>query len=103
MHQSEAPLENYWDFIDQTVCRPGKVQRQVSNGPKRVHVKKIQSIVCPTTMISFLYGPTERRYHESLMLSRSRVLYQLEQHSFGPHEDILCMYGNLAYPLRAHF
>lgn len=29
MHQSEAPLENYWDFIDQTVCRPGKVQRQV--------------------------------------------------------------------------
>ena len=36
------------------------------------------------------------------MLARSGILNQLEDFSFGPHGEILCIYGDPAYPLRAH-
>ena len=40
IHQSGAPLENCWGFINGTVhsvCRPREGQRQLYNGHKRVH------------------------------------------------------------------
>ena len=85
-----------------SVCRPGEGQRQLYNGHKRVHGIKFQSIVCPDGMIANLYRPIEGRRHDSLMLARSRILDQSEHFSFGLHEEILCIYGDPAYPLRAH-
>ena len=51
-------LENCWGFIDGTVrpiCRPGKSQRVVYNGHKRVHTLKYQSVVAANGMIANLY------------------------------------------------
>ena len=53
-------------------------------------------------MIANLYGPIEGRSHDSFMLARSGILDQLEHFSFGPHGEIICIYGDPAYPLRAH-
>ena len=53
-------------------------------------------------MIANLYGPIEGRRHYSFMLARSGILNQLEHFSFGPHGEILCIYGDPAYPLTAH-
>lgn len=104
LHQIGAPLENCWDFVDQIVffvCKPVKWQRQ--QWTEASWWQKIQLFVCPTEMIAYLYGPTGKCYHESFMLSRSWILHQLEQHLFGPHGDILCIYGNMSYPLRAYY
>ena len=57
IHQSGAPWENYWGFVDKTVhsvCKPGEGQRQLYNGHKRVHGIKFQSIVCPSGIIANL-------------------------------------------------
>ena len=53
-------------------------------------------------MIANLYRLIEGRHHDSFMLARSGILDQLEHFSFGPHGEILCIYGDPAYPLRAH-
>ena len=47
IHDKGAALSNCWGFIDGTVrpiCRPGKRQRLVYNGHKKVHAIKFQSI-----------------------------------------------------------
>ena len=49
------------------------------------------------------YGPIEGRRHGSFMLARSRILDQLDHFSFGPHGEILCIYGDPAYPLQTPF
>ena len=57
IHQSGAPLENYWGFVDETVhsvCKPGEGQRQLYNGHKRAHGIKFQSIVYPDGIIANL-------------------------------------------------
>ena len=50
IHATGAPLPNCWGFIDGTVrpvSRPGKNQRVLYNGHKRVHAIKFQSILWP--------------------------------------------------------
>ena len=84
-----------------SVCRPREGQRQLYNGHKRVHGIKFQLKVCPDGMIANLYRPIEGRRHDSFMLSRSEILDQLEHFSFGLHGEILCIYGDPAYPLGA--
>ena len=103
MHDYDAPLDNCWGFIDGTVrpiCRPGENQPIVYNGHKRVHSIKFQSVVAPNGLIANLYGPVEGRRHDSGMLGDSGLLGKLQQHSFGPMNNILCIYGDPAYPLR---
>ena len=56
--------------------------------------------MAPNGLIANLYGPVEGRRHDAYMLARSNVLPLLEQHSFGPTRNILCIYGDPAYPLR---
>ncbi|MCP4800255.1 MAG: transposase family protein [bacterium] len=100
-----AALENCWGFIDGTVrpiCRPTQNQRVVYNGHKRVHAIKFQSVVAPNGMIANLFGPIEGRRHDSRMLAMSGLLEQLEQHSFGPDGQALCLYGDPAYAHRIH-
>ena len=59
---SGSPLKNCFGFLDGTVrkiSRPGKNQRQVYNGHKRVHALKYQSLILPNGLIANLYGPIE--------------------------------------------
>ena len=105
VHNKGAALDNCWGFVDGTVrpiCRPQRDQRAVYNGHKRVHAIKFQSVVTPNGMIANLYGPVEGRRHDSRMLAMSGLLEQLEQHSFSPTGQALCIYGDPAYPHRLH-
>ena len=98
IHAKGAALDNCWGFIDGTV-RPIS---SPNNGNKRVHALKYQSVVTPNGLIANLYGPVEGRRHDSAMLAMSDLPPQLEQHSFSPDGQALCIYGDPAYPLRVH-
>ena len=74
----------------------------MNNGHKRVHAIKFQSVTAPNGLIAYLYGPVEGRSHDNGMLAMSGLLQQLEQHSFAPDGQALCIYGDPAYPLRLH-
>ena len=63
IHRAGAALNNCFGFIDGTVraiSRPGKDQRLVYNGHKRVHALKFQSVSLPNGIIANLFGPVGR-------------------------------------------
>ena len=53
-------------------------------------------------MIANLFGPIEGRRHDSYMLRESGLLHELEQYSYDVEGNSLCIYGDPAYPIRAH-
>ena len=62
IHNAGAALSNCWGFVDGTVrpvCRPGKNQRILYNGHKKVHSLKFQSVVATNGLIANLFGPVE--------------------------------------------
>ena len=72
-----AALQNCWGFIDGTlrpISRPGRNQRVMYNGHKKVHSIIFQSIATPNGLIANLYGPVEGKRHDSAMLAQSQVL-----------------------------
>jgi len=98
-----TPLTNCFGFIDGTVraiSRPGQNQYIVYNGHKRVHALKFQAVAIPNGLIANLYGPIEGCRHDAGMLRESRLLETLERVALNPAGDILCLYGDPAYPLR---
>lgn len=98
-----SPLTNCFGFIDGTVrpiCRPGEKQHVVYNGHKRIHALKFQAIALPNGLIANLYGPVEGRRHDAGMLKDSGLLHVLEREAYNPRGEILCLYGDPAYPLR---
>ena len=100
-----ADLTNCWGFVDGTVrpiCRPTQNQRVMYNGHKRLHALKFQSVTAANGMIAHLYGPIEGRRHDCYMLRLSGLLRELEQRSYDPAGEVMCIYGDRAYPLRAH-
>ncbi|XP_066928677.1 uncharacterized protein [Clytia hemisphaerica] len=105
IHAKGAALENCWGFVDGTVrpiCRPGEHQRIVYNGHKRVHALKFQSVVAPNGLIANLYGPMEGRRHDCALLNASGLLQDLQNFSNDAAGNPLCIYGDPAYPIRAH-
>ncbi|XP_066918199.1 uncharacterized protein [Clytia hemisphaerica] len=105
IHAKGAALENCWGFVDGTVlplCRPGERQRIVYNGHKRVHALKFQSVVAPNGLIANLYGPMEGRRHDCALLNASGLLQDLQNFSNDAAGNPLCIYGDPAYPIRAH-
>ena len=104
IHAKGAALQNCWGFVDGTVqpiCRPGEHQRVVYNGHKRVHALKFQSVVAPNGLIANLVGPMEGRRHDCAMLlvcCKICRIFQMIQLETNP----LCIYGDPAYPIRAH-
>ena len=101
VHAKGAALDSCWGFIDGTVrpiCRPKRNQRVVYKGHKRVYALKFQSVVAPNGMIANLFGPVEGRRHDSALLAMSGLLNQLEERSFSPNGQALCIYGDPAYP-----
>ena len=73
------------------------MQRTVYNEYKRVHAMKFQAIATPNGLVANLYGPVEGRRHDSGMLADSAILPILEQYSFNPNGNQLCICGDLAY------
>ena len=66
-----AALDNCFGFIDGTarpICRPGKNQRLVYNGHKRVHALKFQSVTLPSGIIAQIFGPVGNGYLSSYSL-----------------------------------
>ena len=105
VHAKGGALDNCWGFIDGTVrpiCRPKRNQRVVYNGHKRVHALKFQAVAAPNGLIANLFGPVEGRRHDSALLAMSGLLNQLEERSFSPNGNALCLYGDPAYPHRVH-
>ena len=103
IHQKGAPLQNCWEFVHGTVrrvCRPGRNQRVLYNGHKKVHALKFQSVATPKGLVANLFGPVEGKRHDSSMLARSGLLPLLTQHAIDPNGNVLCIYGDPAYPLR---
>lgn len=102
IHRKGSALDNVWGFVDGTVrqcSRPLEDQRTIYNGHKRVHGLKFQSISTPNGLIVNLFGPVEGKRHDSAMLAMSNLLQNLRVHSYGPNRNILCVYGDPAYPL----
>ena len=100
-------LTNCWGFVDGTVrpvCRPTHRQKVMYNGHghKCVHALKFQSVVAANGMIAHLFGPIEGRRHDSFMLRQSGLLDELQQFSVNTAGQIMSIYGDPAYPLRAH-
>ena len=63
IHRAGAALDKCFGFINGTVLaisRPGKDQRLVYNGHKRVHALKFQSVSLPNGIIANLFGPVGR-------------------------------------------
>jgi len=103
VHDRGAALDNCWAFVDGTVraiSRPGENQRVLYNGHKKIHALKFQSVATPNGLIANLYGPVEGKRHDSAMLRMSDLLNQLQLYSYKPNGDLLCIYGDPAYPLR---
>ena len=102
IHDRGAALENCWAFVDGTVrpiARPGKNQRVLYNGHKKIHAIKFQSVAALNGLIANLYGLVEGKRHDSSMLRMSDLLNQLQQYSYKRNGDILCIYGDTTYPL----
>ena len=76
------------------------MQRVVYNGHKRVHALKFQSIATPNGLVANLFGSIEGRRHDSGMLADSDIYPQLQQFARNAQGDFMCIYGDLAYPLR---
>ena len=105
IHAKGAPLTNCWGFIDGTLratTRPQEFQRLMYNGHKRVHGFKFQSVTAPNGLIVNLFGPVEGSRHDSYVLRISGLLQKLEAHSFNVDGEVLCLYGDPAYPLSPH-
>ena len=64
-----------------------------------MHALKFQSVT-PNRMIANLFGPVEGRRQDSALLAMSGLLNQLQERSFSPSGQALCIYGNPAYPHR---
>ena len=83
-----------------SIARPDKNQRTVYNGHKRVHALKFQSIALPNGLSGNLFGPVEGCRHDAAMLRESQLLNLLERFAHTQAGDVLCLYGDPAYPLR---
>ncbi|CAH3123971.1 unnamed protein product [Pocillopora meandrina] len=100
-----AALDNCFGFVDGMVCpisKPGVNQRAVYSGHKRVHALKFQSLALPNGLTGNLFGPVEGRMHDVRMLDTSGLYVYLAQFAFSPAGQEMCIYGDLAYPLRTH-
>lgn len=98
-----SPLTHCFGFLDgtiQRISRPGKNQRQVYNGHKRVHSLKYQSLVLPNGLIANLFGPIEGRRHDCAMLTMSNLLPSLTTYAKDTNGADLCVYSDLGYPIR---
>ena len=70
------------------------------NGHKRLHALKYQSVTTSSGMIANLFGLVEGKRHDCAKLAMSELLQTLQRFSHGPNREVLCIFGDPAYPLR---
>ena len=78
--QNSGAIDNCFGFVDGTVrpvSRPGKNQRVLYNGHKKVHAIKFQSLAVPNGLVANLYGPVEGKKRDSSMLAESGLYNKL--------------------------
>lgn len=83
IHEQGAALTNCFGFIDGTIrpiCRPGKHQRIVYNGHKRIHSLKFQSVVLPNGLIANTFGPIGTYIincfiHSPYLFDKNRIIH----------------------------
>lgn len=103
IHNRGVALSNCWGLIDgtvRTVSRQGKNQRILYNGHKKVQSIKFQSVTGSIGLVANFYGPVEGKIHDSSLLMQSELLNKLQQYSVNCNDEIMCIYGDPAYPLR---
>lgn len=64
--QASGALQTCFGFVDGTVrlvSRPGKNQRVLYNGHKKVHAIKFQSVAVPNGLVANLFGPVKGKRH----------------------------------------
>lgn len=94
IHSKEASLDNCCGSLDGTVkpvYRPGRNQRIIHNGHKRIHELKVKWTVTPSGLIANLFGLVEGCRHDSAMLAMSQICLQLQQFS-RDRRDGRCAY-----------
>ena len=57
---------------------------------------------CGSKFFFFFGSCSERRMHDARMLDTSGLYVDLAKFAFSPAEQEMCIYGDLAYPLRTH-
>ena len=67
-----------------------------------MHALQFQAVIILSGLVANLYGPVEGRRHDAGMLKESGLLNILQRRAVTPTGDILCIYGDPAYPLRPH-
>ena len=67
-----------------------------------VQAVNFQAVVIPSGLVANLYGPVKGWRHDAGMLKESGLLNILQRRAVTPTGDILCIYGDPAYPLRPH-
>ena len=65
-----------------------------------MHAWKYQSVTTPNEMIANLFGPVEGKRHDCPIVAISGLLQTLQRYSHDPNGEVLCISGDLAYPLR---
>ena len=98
-----APHRNCWGFMNRMVrpvSKPGNNQQVVYKWHKREHAIKVQWIAIPNALVAFLHGPYEGKRHDSGILCESGFVKFLEEYSISPNGEVMCKYGDSAYPFR---
>ena len=75
-------------------------QGVLHNVHEQVHAIKFQSVATPDGLVAILNSPFENRRHENGMLRESGLSESLEQYSVSSEGRFMCIYGDLAYPIR---
>ena len=97
--QAGSASQDCFDFVDGT-ARPGKNQRILYSGHKKVNAIKFQSVAVPNGLVANLFGPVEGKRHAISMLAESNLYNQLAQYDVNTNGDPLCTCGDPAYPNR---
>ena len=130
-----APLPNCFGFVDGTVrpiSRPGKNQRMVYNGHRRVHSLKFPSLALTNGLIGHMYGPVgmlsltmllyiknkllqiwktnfvclikflEGKRHDSGIFDDSNLLQGLEAHTYSTTGKVLSIYDVCSFSKFTH-
>ena len=58
--------------------------------------------MCSYLTMLIVFTVTEGRAHDAGMLGDSHLLDDLETHAYSPVGQVMCLYGDPAYPVRAH-
>ena len=102
-HRKGTTLDNAWRLIDETArpsCRPKVNHRRLYSGHERLHTLKYQSVTTPSGIIANLFGPVEGKRHDCAVLAMSGLLQTLQRYSHSPNGELLCIFGDLVFPLR---